>query len=158
MKRRGIIMTILSALFWLIGLIPIVNIISNIIYWIIWIFSAYKKMHYLKKNPKIILVVAGGIILGFIPFVNWIPWSIGATALSYKMMHTMEMKEKGEQAGKANQQQEYEDEQDRKGQAESDYIQHMEMKQEPEGRTPHSIGAAQQDRYMKTAQRSQPIV
>ena len=101
-KRKGmsssvylfaaICMTFLSGFFWLIGLIPIVNIFTNAIYWMIWatVYIALTASLILTspKNFFIgIAVAVPGIILGFIPLINWIPWAALSSFFSFFVVY-----------------------------------------------------------------------
>lgn len=73
------IMTGLSVVFWLLGLIPVVNIATNIIWWMIWLMVFLHTYSHLLINPKVLALALGGFLLGLIPFVNYIPWTVIAT-------------------------------------------------------------------------------
>jgi hypothetical protein len=79
------VLTFISIIAWLLGLIPGVNILSNIIYWLIWLGTF---LHFYIKvlgQPKVIIISFIAFILGLIPIVDWIPWDIAATWMTTKI-------------------------------------------------------------------------
>ncbi len=71
--------------FWAIGFIPVVNIFTQCIYVYLLNKGLIKRKIYIFKNPDIKTSAIVNLILGLIPFVDWIPTQIYAV---HKIINT----------------------------------------------------------------------
>lgn len=80
----NIVLIAMSAIFGLLGLIPIVHFFTDAIYWVLWIMIMAVTKAHLLLNPKALTVALIGVLIGMLPFVGGLG-TITSTVLVARM-------------------------------------------------------------------------
>ncbi len=137
LKRTGLILTLISFVLWLCGLVLGIfglSFITEILDLIINGAVAIKNKAFLKyiKHPLVLLLLIPAYILGMIPYVGLIPWTVGAWFIVSRMVARSEAKK--EKAHEAQRQLMLaQEEENRKQQAQAAYMRYRQGQEEEGG-------------------------